>query len=111
MNILNSVNVTATSTNTSTLISGSTLNATNGSSVSFTVKNIGGSNSVDYLVIAGNLADLSDAVTIQNSATLAAGAVGSYSIQIAPFCYYGIKIASTSAGNHTTVSAQGRVRG
>lgn len=111
MNILNAVNATPTSTNTSTLVSGSILNATNGMSVSFTVKNTGVSNSVDYLVIAGNASDLSDGVTIQNSATLAAGAVGSYSIQIAPFCYYGLKISSTSAGNHTTVDAKGRVRG
>jgi hypothetical protein len=111
MNILNSVNATATSTNTSTLISGSILNATNGMSVSFTVKNTGLTNSVDYLIIAGNASDLSDGVTIQNSATLAAGAVGSYGVQVAVFSYYGIKIVSTSAGNHTTVEAKGRVKG
>lgn len=111
MNILNAINATATSTNTSTLVSGSILNATNGMSVSFTVKNTGVTNSVDYLIIAGNTSDLSDGVTVQNSATLAAGAVGSYSVQIAPFCYYGVKIASTSAGNHSTIEAKGRVRG
>lgn len=111
MNILYAVNPTATSTNTSTLVSGSILNATNGMSVSFTVKNTGDTNSIDYLIVGGNASDLSDAVIIQESATLAAGAVGSYGVQISPFSYYGVEIASASVGNHSTVEVRGRVRG
>jgi hypothetical protein len=111
MNVLNLVSPTATSTNTSTLVAGSILNATVAMSVSFTVTNTGSTNSVDYLILAGNASDLSDGVTIQNSATLAHGAVGSYSVSTAPFGYYAVKIASTSAGNHTTVSVIGRAKG
>lgn len=111
MQILNSVSATPTTTNTNTLVSGSILNATNALSVSFTVKNTGGSNSLSYEVIGGNTSDLSDGVVVQNSATVAAGAIGSYAVQVTPFAYYGIKVVSTSAGNHTTGLVSGKAKG
>lgn len=111
MQILNSVSATPTSTNTNTLVAGSILNATNALSISFTVKNTGDTNSISYEVIGGNTSDLSDGVVVQASAALAAGVVGSYGIQVAPFAYYGIKVVSTSAGNHTTGSILGKAKG
>lgn len=111
MQILNSVYPTATSTNTNTIVSGSILQAYNAMSVAFTVKNTGDTNSVDYQIIAGHTSNLSDGVVVQNTATLTQGTVGSYSVQVAAFSYYGVKIVSTSAGNHTTVSVLGRSKG
>lgn len=111
MNILYAVNPTATSTNTLTLVSGSILNATNGMSVSFTVKNTGDTNSVDYLIVGGNASDLSDGVTVQNSATLAVGAVGSYSSFVAVFSYYGVYLQATIPDSFSTVEILGRTKG
>ena len=111
MQILNSVYPTVTSTNTNTIVSGSILQAYNAMSVAFTVKNTGDTNSVDYQIIAGHTSDLSDGVVVQNTATLTAGSVGSYSIQIAPFSYYGVKIVSSSIGNHTTALIFGKAKG
>jgi len=111
MQILSGVSATPTTTNTNTLVAGSVLNASNALSISFTVKNTGDTNSLDYEVIGGNAPDLSDGVIVQASATLAAGAVGSYGIQVAPFAYYGIKVISTSSGNHTTGSILGKSKG
>lgn len=111
MQILNGVSATPTTTNTNTLVADSILSAGNALSVSFTVKNTGDTNSLSYEVIGGNAPDLSDGVVVQASAALAAGAVGSYGVQVAPFAYYGIKVISTSAGNHTTGSILGKGKG
>lgn len=111
MQILSGVSASVTSTNTNTLVAGSILNATNALSVSFTVKNTGDTNSISYEVIGGNASDLSDGVVVQASANLAAGVVGSYGIQVAVFSYYGIKIVSTLAGNHSTGSILGKAKG
>lgn len=111
MQILYGVSATPTTTNTNTLVSGTILNASAALSVSFTIKNTGGSNSLSYEIIGGHTSDLSDGVVVQASANVAAGAVGSYAVSVAPFTFYGIKVVSTSAGNHTTGSILGKAKG
>ena len=76
-------------------------------SVSLTVINTGGINSVDYQVIGANNSDFSDAVTVKVSATLAPGAVGSFSDGNAPYRYYKVQVKATAAGNQTTVKVTG----
>lgn len=110
MNILNSVNSVIATTNTMTLDTGSVLQAWNSMSVAFTVIN-SGDESLDYEVIAGNMADLSDAAVIQASATLASGAVGSYAISIAPFSYYGVNVKSTAPDTPSEATILGRAKG
>lgn len=111
MNVLNSVNSVTATTNDNTLDTDSILQAWNAMSVSFTIKNTGDTNSLSYEVIGGHTSDLSDGVVVQASDNVAAGAVGSYAVSTAPFTFYGIKIVSTSAGNHTTSSILGRAKG
>ena len=110
MQIYDSCETSQASTNTSTFVTASTLDAYQAMSVSYTVKNAG-ANSVNFEVIAGNLADLSDAVQVQAPATVANGAVGSYAVSIAPYVFYGIKIVDTVGGNHGTVTVRGRAKG
>lgn len=111
MQILSGSDTTNTTTDTNTLITTSIINAQQALSVSFTIKNVGLTNSLNYQVIAGNLADLSDGIVIQSVQTVATGAVGSYSVQSAPFGYYGIKQVATSAGNQTDSRIIGRAKG
>lgn len=110
MQILSSVSPVQASTNTSTLVSGSVLNAGNSWTLSYTIINTG-ENSIGYLVVGGNLADLSDGVTVQNSATLAANAIGSYSVSVPVWNYYGIKIVSTVADTPGQATVNGRTKG
>lgn len=110
MQIINKVSPVQASTNSSTLVTGSKLDAGNAWTLSYTVKNTG-ANSMNYLVIAGNLSDLSDGVTVQNTATLAAGAIGSYSISIPLYMFYGIKIVSTVADTPGQATVNGIAKG
>jgi len=106
MKIFNRAEAVQASTNTNTLVSDSVLNATNAMSVSFTIEN-SGANSIDWEVVAGNLADLSDATVVQAAATVASGAFSSYAVQIAPFEFYGIRIESTT----TDQAGEGTIHG
>lgn len=110
MQILYSVTPVQASTNTSTLVVGSTLNASAAWTLSYTIQNTG-DNDMDYEVIAGNLSDLSDAIVVQNSATLNAGDVGSYSVSIPVWNYYGINIASTVSDAPGEASVVGKTKG
>lgn len=65
-------------------------------SVSYTI--VVSTHSIDWEVMGANQADYSDEVVVQSSATVAAGAVGSYSTVQAPFLFYRVKIKSTGAG-------------
>jgi hypothetical protein len=110
MQILYSVSPVQASVNTNTLVAGSTVDATMALSVSFTIEN-SGDESIDYEVIAGNLEDLSDATVVQASATLTTGSFGTYAVSIAPYSYYGIKIASTVGGSHGEATIYGTSKG
>jgi len=98
------------STDSFALVAGSILNATLAQSVAITIKNTG-ANSIDWRVDAGNASDLSDGVTVQNSAAVAANATASYSVQIAPFSYYGVYIKATSGGSQGAGTVKGRAKG
>lgn len=110
MNVINSVNSVVATTNDNTLDVDSILQAWNAMSVSFTISN-SGDESLDYEVVAGNQPDLSDAVVIQNSATLVSGAVGSYATQVSPFSYYGINLQSSAPDTPSEATILGRAKG
>jgi hypothetical protein len=110
MNIIDSVSSTITTTDVNTLDPSLILIAGNAMSVSFTILNTG-DESLDYEIVAGNLMNLSDGVVIEESDTLAPDGVASYAVQVAPFSYYGVKLVSTSQGNHTTALVTGRAKG
>ncbi len=110
MQVLKSVSPVQASTNTSILVVGSTLDAGNAWTLSYTVKNTG-ANSINWLVVGGNSSDLSDGVTVQNSATLTAGSIGSYSISVPLYNFYGIKIVSTVADTPGQATVNGKTKG
>lgn len=75
--------------------------------VSFWVKNTG-SNSIDWEVLAfpDSTTAIADAVTIQASAAVAAGAVTSKTVDFAHWPYYAVLIRDTGGGSHGTVTAR-----
>ena len=66
---------------------------------------------MDYEILGGHQSDLSDGVIIQNSATIASGAVGSYAVQIAPFSYYGVNVQSSAPGTPSEATIIGKAKG
>ena len=69
--VVKEVNVTQVSTNDPTLVAGSILSASRALVISYTIKNTG-SNSINWKVVAGNTADLSDGIDVKASAAVAA---------------------------------------
>lgn len=110
MNVLSLSNSVVATTDDLTLDSGSIVNATSALSVSFTIVN-SGDESMDYVIVAGNTSDLSDAVVVQSSAELASGAVGSYAVQVAPFLYYGVQVGSAAPSTPSEATIKGRAKG
>lgn len=110
MLIYDSNDTTKISTNTATIVTASILDASQSSTVSYTVTNIG-DNSLDWEVLAGNASDLSDATVVKSSAALGAGAFGTYAVQIAPYTFYGIRIASSAPDTPGEIEVHGRAKG
>ena len=99
------------STDSWTVVAGSILDTLNSSSVSYSVKNNEVTNSVDYKILAGNTSNIAEAVEIQASATILAGAYGGYSVSIAPWRYYGTYIQSTLPVTPASVTVRGVTKG
>ena len=99
------------STDSWTLVAGSTLDTLNNLTASYTVQNTEVTNSVDYKIKAGNASNFSDAVEVQAAATILAGAYGSYAISIAPWRYYGVFIQSTVLVTPASVLVRGVTKG
>lgn len=74
-------------------------------SVSFTL--IAATQDAKWTVYGANQSDYSDEVVVQNEATVAAGANGSYAATQAPYGFYRVKVKNSSAGQNSTVTVQG----
>lgn len=110
MSIINDVDVSQESTNTSVVIVGSILNAWAGLSVSFTIVNAG-EDTVSWIVYGGNASNLSDKVIVQASADVLKDGSSSYSAFVAPYSYYGVYIKSKVDDTPGTVTIRGVVKG
>lgn len=92
-----------TTTNSYADLSGSKIDTTNATSVSFVVKNTGGSNGAYWKIVGSN--DDSSYVDVNSEATLAAGVSASYATAQAVYRYYKVQIKAQVGGSQTTVSA------
>lgn len=101
------VSASQASTTSATAIASSVIDAGNYSGVSYTIKVA--TNSVDWEVFGANTSDFSDEVSVQASATVAAGAHSSFSDD-AVWRYYRVKIVDTASGTHGTATVAGRAR-
>jgi len=91
-------------------VTGSTLDALYAANVSYTILN-NGAQSINWKVLADNNSDFSAAVTVQNSATVAAAGVGTYTAAPAPYRYYKVQIQDTSGGQHGQSHLSGIAKG
>lgn len=73
---------------------------------SYAVTLIASVQDVKWTVYGANASDYSDEVAVQSEATVAAGAVGSYSTTQAPFAYYRAKVKNAAAGVVGTAALQ-----
>lgn len=110
MLIRNGCSVVQDSTDSSTLVAGSTLDTSAGMSLAYTIVNTG-ANTISWTVYGANLGDLSDKVVVQATADVVANAIASYALTIAPFKFYAVYIISKSAGNAGQATLNGIVKG
>lgn len=68
-------------------------------------------NAIKWSVFGANASDFSDEVAVQAATTVAAAAVGSYSVAPPVFSYYRTKIIDDSGGVHGTATIRGIVKG
>lgn len=93
MTVINAINATQVSTNTSTLVAGSTISTSVGNGLGLTIVNTG-SNTITWILYGSNASDLSDKVIVKASADILTTASDSYSNSFAPFLYYSTYIQS-----------------
>ena len=87
-------------------VAGSTIDALYFQSVSFTVVNTG-AQTIKWKVLGANASDFSDVVEVQGSATIVAGASGSYSTAAAVWRYYKVQVADNVAASHGAATLRG----
>ena len=110
MTVISSVSAVQASTNDSVLVTGSTLSAWQGLSVSYTIVNTG-DDTISWIVYGANASDLSDKVIVQASADILSGAAGSYSAFVAPFSFYAVYIESKVDDTPGEATVRGVVKG
>lgn len=109
MQILNGT-IDAKTTTNSYALAGSIMNATQGVSVSVTIKNTG-AQTILWEVLAGNASDLSDGVAVSAPATLAANATATYAVTPAPYAYYGVYSKANVNDQQGQATIKGVVKG
>lgn len=100
-----------TSTNTFAAVTGSVLDTYFKLSVAYTIKNVHGANSIDVRVVGANVSDFSDAVVVNGPTTLAAAAITSYTVSIAPYRYYRVEEKATVNDTQGTARVRGIAKG
>ncbi len=100
---------TQTSTNSYVAVSGSGLNASPFTTVSYTISVV--TNNVNWKVFGANKSDYSDEVEVQSETTVSSGSNDSYSVTPAPYGYYRVKITSASTDTHGDVTVVGLAKG
>ena len=99
-----------TTTSDELIVTGSTLDTLNNYSASYTIQNTG-AESIDWRVMAGNVAGMADKVQVQASATVLAAGVSSYSVAGAPYRYYAVYVTDTVGGSHGQATVHGITKG
>lgn len=102
--------VAQTSTDTLTLVAGSTMDTLNYRTIAYTIKNTHGTNGVTWSVFGANASDLSDKVIVSVGATLAAGISASYSAT-AVYRYYAVYEISTLIVTPGQLTVRGIAKG
>ena len=97
------------STSSDEVVSGSEIDARMWKSISYTIKVA--TNAVTWTVFGANTLDYSDEVVVQDAASVAASASGSYAAIQAPYAYYRVKIRDTVGGSHGTATVVGLAKG
>jgi len=95
-------------TNDDAILVGSEIDTAFYSSLSYTIRVA--TNGVTWTIFGADVASYADEVVVQAAAPVAVGAVGSYSIALAVFRHYRIKIKSTVGGNHGTATIVGHCK-
>jgi|GEM_PF-2220920 len=101
--------VTQASTATYATVTGADIDARAWRSVAYTI--VVTTNAVTWQVLGANSADYSDAVVVQEGASVAAGASSTYAVAQAPYAYYRIQIQDTVSGTHGTAKIAGLAKG
>ncbi|RPJ73107.1 MAG: hypothetical protein EHM20_00050 [Alphaproteobacteria bacterium] len=86
-------------------VTGSKIDTFSKTKVCYTCKNAHVSNSINWKVLCSN--DDSSYVEAQAEATLAAGAIGSYTNTLATYRYYKVQVLTTSNPDHGTAQVRG----
>lgn len=101
--------VAQASTASDVVVSGSEMDVRMWKSISYTIKVA--TNAVTWTVFGANASGYSDEVVVQDAASVAANASGSYAVTQAPYAYYRVKIRDTVGGNHGTATVVGLAKG
>ena len=102
---VDTVSVSQVSTNTDTLVAGSTLDARSFGALSYTVA--AATNDLDYTVYGANASDLSDKVAVVAKNTCTAGTTESYAVSPPPYAYYCVYVDATVDDTHGTLTVNG----
>jgi hypothetical protein len=94
-------------TNSYAAVTGSTIDIRAFRSVSYSIRNSAGVNSLDWKVQAANVSDFSDVVDVKAEAAVAAAGIDSYAVAQAPYSYYRVVVKSTVADTPGTAVVHG----
>ena len=89
--------VAQASVDAETVLAGSELDASVFAALGYTIENTG-AQTIDWTVYGAQLADFSDEVVVQASATIAAAAFASYTATPPPFRFYRVTINAAVGG-------------
>ncbi len=92
-----------------TVVTGSELDASVFSVLSYTVKNTG-ANAIDITTYGANASDFSDEVLVDTMNAIAAAAIDSYVVDRPPYRYYRCKVAADSGGSQGAATLRGVAR-
>jgi len=88
-------------------VPGSLLDALHFGSVSYTILNTDGANSLDWQVVASNDAAFAVAEVVDGPAAVLSGAADTYAVAQAPYRYYIVQIQDTVPATHASATVVG----
>jgi len=88
-------------------VAGSLLDTLHFGSVSYSILNTHGANSLDWQVLASNDAAFAAAVIVDGPGAVAAGVADTYAVAQAPYRYYIVQVQDTAAGDHAAATVVG----
>ncbi len=92
-------------------VAGSTIDSIGNTVVSYTLLNQDVANGISWQVLASNDPTFAASVTVQASANVAAGAVGTFTTNPALYRYYKVQIKDQVAASHAAAQVRGIARG